>query len=73
MAFDSLFRRGKRADAARPGFPGEHWLAMAAGLALFLYARRSRSALVRSLVRTAASGLMARAASGRDGVRRVFR
>ncbi len=73
MAIDTLMQQLKQADDARPSFPGEHWLAFGAGMALFLWAGGRRSALVRSLARTAATGLVARAVSGRDGLRRVAR
>lgn len=68
---DSLLGRLAAEDEARPGFPGEHWLALGLGVALLIYAaRRGRgSPLLRSLATTAGTGLIARAASGRDGLR----
>ena len=55
-------------DKSRAGFPGEHWLALGAGLLVMRSAGRSRSFLGRMLGRTIGGALMARAATGRDGV-----
>ena len=33
MPSKHLFRKIKQADAARPGFPGEPWLVLVAGIA----------------------------------------
>jgi len=60
---DTLHRI-KRYDEQRPGFPGEHLLVLAAGLGVWIASRRAPSLLVR------AAG---RAASGRDGLRKVLR
>ena len=54
-------------DKNRKGFPGEHWLALGAGLLVMNRAGRSRSFLGRMLGRTLGGALMARAATGRDG------
>lgn len=54
-------------DQRRPGFPGEHWLALGAGLLAMRRAGRSRSLIGRLLGRTLGTALVARAASGRDG------
>lgn len=58
----------KRRDDARPSFPGEHWLTAGAGLLLMRRAGRSRSLLGRMAGRMIAGALLARAASGRDGL-----
>jgi hypothetical protein len=63
----------KRADEARPGFPGEHWLVLALGIALWHFTRRDRHALVRTAGAFGASLLVARAASGREGLSKVLR
>jgi uncharacterized membrane protein len=60
-------------DHSRDSFPGEHWLVLAAGLALLLAARRSSSP-VKQIAQAALGGaLLFRAASGRDGVVRLLR
>lgn len=63
----------KQADDARPGFPGEHWLALGAGLGVWLLSRRHPSLMVRTLGLMAGTALVGRAASGRDGVSKVLR
>lgn len=67
----SLLGRLAARDQARPGFPGEHWVVLGLGVALLIYASRrgARSPLLSSLATTAGTGLIARAASGRDGLR----
>jgi hypothetical protein len=59
-------------DDRRPSFPGEHWLVLAAGVAVLLAARRSPSPVVRAIGSVAGSALLARAASGRDGLAKVL-
>ncbi len=59
-------------DDRRPSFPGEHWLVLAAGVAVLLAARRSPSPLVRALGSATGSALLMRAASGRDGLAKVL-
>lgn len=54
-------------DKRRSGFPGEHWLALGAGLLAMRRAGRSRSMVGRLLGRTLGTALIARAATGRDG------
>lgn len=61
----------KRMDDRRPGFPGEHWLALGAGILLLVYASRHGSPLVRSLTTTLGTAFIGRAAAGRDGVRKL--
>lgn len=63
----------KRADEAREGFPGEHWLVLAAGIALWQFTRRHRWWVVRTAGSLGASMLVARAASGREGMAKVLR
>ena len=63
----------KAADEARDSFPGEHWLVLGAGIGVWLASSRSPSFAVRTLGMMAATALVARAASGRDGLSRVLR
>jgi hypothetical protein len=63
----------KAADEARPGFPGEHWLVLAIGVGLWQVTRKSPNFLVRTIGALGATTLVARAASGRDGLSRVLR
>lgn len=63
----------KAADEAREGFPGEHWLVLALGVAVWQYTRRDRRWYVRALGGLAATTLVARAASGREGLSKVLR
>jgi uncharacterized membrane protein len=63
---ENLLHRIKRFDAQREGLPGEHWLAAAAGVALWLATRKHPSIAVRVLASVAGTLLVARAASGRD-------
>jgi hypothetical protein len=63
----------KAADAARPGFPGEHWLVLVVGILLWQVTRTHRNYLVRTIGALGASALVARAASGREGLSRVLR
>lgn len=60
-------------DQNRASFPGEHLLVLGAGLALFMASRRSPSPVKRALGAAASSALLARAASGRDGLAKVLR
>jgi hypothetical protein len=55
-------------DAERAGFPGEHWLVLGAGLLVLRGASRSRGLVRRAAGRALGSALIARAASGHDGV-----
>lgn len=63
----------KQADQAREGFPGEHWLVLGMGIALWHFTRRNRNALVRAAGSFGAAALVARAASGREGLAKVLR
>ncbi len=62
----------KNYDERRPGFPGEHWLVLGAGLAVLVASRRSRSWVKRTAGSALGSALLYRAASGRDGLARVL-
>jgi hypothetical protein len=70
---DSILQRIKRYDAARPGIPGEHWLALAAGIGAWLGTRRHPSFAVRILGSVAGTVLVARAATGRKVPRALVR
>jgi hypothetical protein len=63
----------KAADEARPGFPGEHWLVLGLGIALWQVTRTHRNYFVRTLGALGATTLVARAASGREGLSKVLR
>lgn len=63
----------RRADAERSGVPGEHLVALGAGIGLWLLTRRSRSPLVRTLGMVGGGALVTRAASGREGLAKVVR
>ncbi len=63
----------KQYDGRRPGFPGEHLLVLAAGLGVWMVSRRHPSMLVRTAGLAAGTALVGRAASGRDGLRKVLR
>ena len=67
------FGQIKAFDETRPSFPGEHLLALGAGLALLIASRRSRSLLKRTVGSALGSALLYRAASGRDGLAKVRR
>jgi hypothetical protein len=70
---DSPIEKIKRADEARPGFPGEHWLVLGLGIALWHFTRRNPHWAVRTAGALGASALVARAASGREGLAKVLR
>jgi hypothetical protein len=69
----STLQKIKAADEAREGFPGEHWLVLALGVGLWQVTRRHPNFLVRTLGAFGATTLVARAASGRDGLSKVLR
>jgi hypothetical protein len=69
----SPLQKIKAADEARDGFPGEHWLVLALGIAVWQFTRRDRRWYVRTAGGFAASALVARAASGRHGLSKVLR
>jgi uncharacterized membrane protein len=58
-------------DQRRESFPAEHWIVLGVGVALFLASRRSASPVVRALGSAAGGAMLARAASGRDGVAKL--
>ena len=57
----------KQWDKRRSSFPGEHWLALGAGMLVMRSAGKSRSFLGRMAGRALGAALMARGATGRDG------
>lgn len=59
-------------DERRPGFAGEHWLVLGAGLAVLMASSRSRSWVMRTVGSALGSALLYRAASGRDGLAKVL-
>ena len=63
----------KQMDDARPGFPAEHWIVLAAGLGAWLASRRHPSLMIRTLGLMAGTALVGRAASGRDGIAKLVR
>jgi hypothetical protein len=69
----STLQKIKNYDDARPGFPGEHWLTLGAGLGLWLLSRHHRSMLIRTAGLMAGTALVGRAASGRDGLAKLLR
>lgn len=69
----SLVERLKTQDEARDSFPGEHWLVLGAGLAAWALTRQSPSFVVRTAGMLAATALVGRAASGRDGLSKLLR
>lgn len=70
---ESSLQRIKEYDEQREGFPGEHWLVLGAGIGVWLLSRRSRSLVAQTAGMLAGTALVARAASGRDGLSRVMR
>lgn len=69
----SLIERAQAHDEARSSLPGEHWLALGAGIAAWALTRKSPSVIVRTAGMLAATALVGRAASGRDGLSKVLR
>ena len=67
-----LLNKVREFDKRRPGFPGEHFIVATVGASLLRSAGR-RSGIGRVLAMLAGSALMARAASGRDGLPRLAR
>ena len=63
----------KAADEARDGFPGEHWIVLLLGAAAWYYTRNDRRWYVRMAGGFLATTLVARAASGREGLSKVLR
>lgn len=69
----SLIDRARTHDNNRDSFPGEHWLVLGAGLALWAATRKSPSFVIRTAGMVAGSALVGRAASGRDGLSKLLR
>ena len=69
----NLLSRIRAFDQRRASFPGEHLIVAAVGSSLFRSALRRRSGLGRVLAIAAGGALLARAASGRDGLARLAR
>lgn len=63
----------KAADEARPGFPGEHWIVLALGIAMWQFTRKNRSWVARTTGSMLATMMVARAASGHDGLSKILR
>lgn len=63
----------KNWDQRRDSFPAEHWVVLGAGVALLLASRRSASPLTRAAGSAVGSALLYRAASGRDGARKLLK
>ena len=70
-AMNDLLNRIREFDRRRPSFPGEHLIVAAVASCLLISARRRRGA-GRVLAVLAGGALLARAASGRDGLARLF-
>lgn len=60
----NVIARLKRFDERRPNLPGEHWMTLAAGVALWVATRKHPSGAVRLIAGIAGGYLAARAASG---------
>lgn len=73
MIPSTTLQKIKAYDEQRPGFPGEHWLALGAGLGVWLLSRRHRSTAVQAAGMLAGTALVTRAASGRDGLAKALR
>ncbi len=69
----SALRHFKRADQARPSVPGEHWLTASAGMWLLTSAGKRPTMAGRLVFGGLGLALLARAASGRDGLSRLKR
>ena len=68
-----MLQKIKRIDAQREGFPGEHWMVLGLGIALWHFTRHNRHWAVRTAGSFGAAALVARAASGREGLAKVLR
>lgn len=62
----------KQLDDTRSGLPGEHWGALGLGLLLLRSAAKQRSTLGHLALLAAGGLLVWRAASGRDGLRKLL-
>ena len=63
----------KRFDNPKPLFPGEHWVDLAAGLAVWLATKKNESLAVRTLGTFIAATLVARAAHGHGTMSSVMK
>ena len=70
---ESTFHKIRRWDEQRPGVAGEHLIVLALGVGAWLATRRHPSVVVKSLGALAGTLLVARAASGREGLSKVLR
>ncbi|MEO8248093.1 MAG: hypothetical protein ABI589_01880 [Burkholderiales bacterium] len=68
MPKKSALTKLKELDEERPNVPGEHGLALAAGLALIFLTRNRKSVFTRTVSRAAGAAVVARAATGREGL-----
>jgi hypothetical protein len=58
----------QRWDEQREGIPGEHWMALAAGVAVWIFTRSRRNLPIRLLGAVAGTLLVTRALSGREAL-----
>ncbi len=65
--------RLKAYDDARDDIPGEHWIVLAAGVGVWYVSQKHPSAVVKLLGMAAATALVGRAASGRNGLTKLLR
>jgi hypothetical protein len=63
----------KRFDKPKPFFPGEHWVALAGGIAAWFLTRTHPSLSVRTLGTFIGATLVARAANGHHRMGQVMR
>jgi hypothetical protein len=68
---DSL-RKWRDWEDQRESFPGEHWIVLGAGVAALVAAARSDHNPTRVLGAALGLALLARAASGRDGISKAL-
>ncbi|MGE8399946.1 MAG: hypothetical protein ACN6PP_00070 [Delftia tsuruhatensis] len=68
MAISEKIQDLRKWDDSRKGFTGEHWLVLGAGLLALRHARRAESGMGRLVSGALGTALIARAATGRDGV-----
>lgn len=73
MKTKTALRQIKQFDESRPGVLGEHWLALAAGVAAWWLTRNHSSFIVRTSGMVIGTAMVGRAASGRDGIAKVLR
>jgi hypothetical protein len=66
----SLFERLVHLDQTRKSFPGEHWLALGAGL--WFLRKKGHSLPANLWSKAIGTALIVRAASGRDGLQKLW-